>query len=145
MRPEDWDAPLGRSVGVYLNGEGIRQRDARGEPITDVDFLLFYNAEPDVTEFTIPPRTRQRWEVVIDTAGLATDSELRRGGDAIALEGRSMLVLRAHSELETEPDHAVAASLAVRPTGQGAQANPATPGTPGTSGGAPSTKSGTGA
>jgi glycogen operon protein len=145
MRPEDWDAPLGRAVGVYLNGGGIRQRDARGEPITDVDFLLFYNAEPDVTEFTIPPRTRQRWEVVIDTAGLATDSELRRGGDAIALEGRSMLVLRAHSELETEPDHAVAASLAVRPTGQGAQANPATPGTPGTSGGAPSTKSGTGA
>ena len=80
---------------------------AAAEPITDVDFLLFYNAEPDATEFTIPPRTRQLWEVVIDTAGLATDSELRRGGDAIALEGRSMLVLRAHSELDAEADPAV--------------------------------------
>ena len=26
--PQDWDAPLGRAVGVFLNGEGIRQRDA---------------------------------------------------------------------------------------------------------------------
>jgi len=114
MRPKDWGAPLGRSVGVYLNGGGIRQRDARGEPITDVDFLLFYNAEPEPTQFTIPPRTHQQWDVVIDTAGRIADSAPKSAGETFELEARSMLVLRAHTEPEVEPDHSVAASLAVR-------------------------------
>jgi isoamylase len=114
MRPRDWDAPLGRAVGVYLNGNGIRQRDARGEPITDVDFLLFYNAEPEAAQFTIPPRTHQQWDVVIDTAGRTADSAPKSAGEAFELEARSMLVLRAHTEPEVEPDHSVAASLAVR-------------------------------
>lgn len=114
MRPQDWDAPLGRAVGVFLNGNGIRQRDTRGEPITDVDFLLYYNAEPDATKFTIPKRMHQTWDVVIDTAGRTADSEPKRAGDSFELEGRSMLVLRAHREPEVEPDHSVAASLAIR-------------------------------
>ena len=121
---------LGRAVGVYLNGEGIRQRDARGEAITDVDFLLFYNAEPDATEFTIPTRTTQLWDVVIDTAGREADSDPKEGGAVFTLEGRSMLVLRAHTEPETEPDHSVAASLAVR-SSQGAHSGGSVPGTTG--------------
>jgi isoamylase len=114
MRPKDWDAPLGRAVGVYLNGNGIRQRDTRGEPITDVDFLLYYNAEPEPTSFTIPRRLHQTWDVVIDTAGRTADSAPKSAGDTFELEGRSMLVLRAHREVEGEPDHSVAASLAGR-------------------------------
>jgi glycogen operon protein len=114
MRPQDWDAPLGRAVGVFLNGNGIRQRDTRGEPITDVDFLLYYNAEPEATKFTIPRRMHQTWDVVIDTAGRTADSDPKSGGDSFELEGRSMLVLRAHREPEVEPDHSVAASLAGR-------------------------------
>jgi glycogen operon protein len=114
MRPKDWDAPLGRAVGVFLNGNGIRQRDTRGEPITDVDFLLYYNAEPEPTAFTIPRRMHQTWDVVIDTAGRTADSGTKSGGDSLELEGRSMLVLRAHREPEVEPDHSVAASLAGR-------------------------------
>jgi len=114
MRPQDWDAPLGRSVGVFLNGNGIRQRDARGEPITDVDFLLFYNAAPEPTTFTVPERTPQTWDVVIDTAGRSADTEPKRAGESIELESRSMVVLRAHREPDVEPDHSVAASLAGR-------------------------------
>ena len=133
MRPADWDARLGRAVGVYLNGEGIRQRDARGEPITDVDFLLFYNAGPEAVRFKIPRRTHQAWDVVIDTAGKTADSAPKKRGAAFKLEARSMLVLRAHSGPEIEPDHSVAASLAVR-TSQSGHA-PLEGGAPGTSGG----------
>ena len=47
MVPEDWDAGFGRAIGVFLNGDGIRGRDARGERITDLNFLIYFNAHDD--------------------------------------------------------------------------------------------------
>ena len=35
MDPRTGSTGFGRAIGVFLNGEGIRRRDARGEPITD--------------------------------------------------------------------------------------------------------------
>ncbi|WP_394554137.1 glycogen debranching protein GlgX [Agromyces sp. MMS24-JH15] len=125
MGPADWDAPLGRAVGIYLNGEGIRQRDARGEPIHDVDFLVFFNGAPEPTDFTIPRRTKQRWEVVVDTAGMAVFDQPRRRGTVFTMPGHSMLVLRAHQKPDVEHDHSVAASLSVR--SQQAGRTPASP------------------
>ena len=48
MPPEDWDSGFGRSIGVFLNGDGIRGRDQRGQRITDDSFLLLFNAHDDV-------------------------------------------------------------------------------------------------
>ena len=33
MQPEDWDSGFGRSVGVFLNGDGIQGKDSRGRRI----------------------------------------------------------------------------------------------------------------
>ena len=30
MKPEDWDAGFGRSIGMFMNGNGIRGMDTRG-------------------------------------------------------------------------------------------------------------------
>ncbi len=35
MRPEDWEAGFGRTIGVFLNGLGIRGVDTRGGRIVD--------------------------------------------------------------------------------------------------------------
>ena len=114
MSPKDWDTGFGRSVGVYLNGNGIRERDARGEELTDIDFLLFFNAHDDVVDFRIPTDDFARtWDIIVDTAGAAADTEPRGSGDALPVAAKSLIVLRAHTESEGEPDHSVAASLAV--------------------------------
>ena len=42
MENGDWDGD-GKTLGMYLNGHGIAGRDARGEPIIDDHFLLFFN------------------------------------------------------------------------------------------------------
>ncbi|RIX28293.1 glycogen debranching protein GlgX [Amnibacterium setariae] len=125
MQPEDWDSGFGRAVGVFLNGEGLRDRDARGERVTDVDFLLYFNADPDVVKCKLPARTYgASWDVVVDTSGRNTDRGPLRAGNQLPLDGRSLVVLQAHQDLETEPDHSVAASLAVlanaQATGQAA-------------------------
>ncbi|MBF4633645.1 glycogen debranching protein GlgX [Agreia pratensis] len=112
MEPEEWDAPLSRSVGVFLNGQGIRGRDQRGQRITDVNFLVYFNAEPQDVDFVLPPgEYSQSWDVVIDSAGQAADGPLRSANEKVRVLAKSLVVLRAHQEAVTEADHSVAASL----------------------------------
>ena len=81
MKPEDWDSGFGRSVGVFLNGDGIQGKDDRGRRITDVNFVLYFNAHDDDVEFTLPPdEYAPAWDVIIDTAGAGADSEPVQAG-----------------------------------------------------------------
>jgi glycogen operon protein len=115
MQPEDWDSGFGRAVGVFLNGDGIRERDRRGQDIHDRHFLLLFNAGDDSVEFTIPTADPSpRWEVIVDTSGERADGPPLSGGETLALEPRSLIVLRDYEEPEPEIDHSVAASLAAR-------------------------------
>ncbi|MBO0898284.1 glycogen debranching protein GlgX [Arthrobacter sunyaminii] len=112
MTQDDWDAPVSRSLGVFLNGQGIRGRNARGERITDVNFLLYFNAHDEAVKVTVPPREyAPMWDEVIDTAGEFADSGSIPADAKITIAAKSMVVLRAH-EAEEEHDHSVAASLA---------------------------------
>ena len=69
MTEEDWEAPFGRAVTVYLNGEGIPDRDARGDRVVDDSFLLCFSAYDQQIEFRAPGAEYARtWHVMIDTA-----------------------------------------------------------------------------
>ncbi|QJU52902.1 glycogen debranching protein GlgX [Herbiconiux sp. KACC 21604] len=115
MQPEQWDSPLSRAVGVFLNGNGIRARDARGQQLTDVHFLLYFNAHDEDQDFTLPSAEyAESWDVVIDTAGGAADSQALPASSSLTVGGRSLQVLRLHREPEVEPDHSVAASLSAQ-------------------------------
>jgi len=114
MEPEDWDSGFGRAIGVFLNGDGIGGRDARGERITDRHFIVLFNAGDGVVNFTLPiDEYSPVWEIVVDTAGVAADSELRVAGSVVPVDEKSLTVLRAHVAPDIETDHSVAASLAV--------------------------------
>ncbi|BDZ46450.1 hypothetical protein GCM10025866_23590 [Naasia aerilata] len=114
MSEQDWDTAYVRSMGMFLNGNGIRQRDVRGVEVTDDDFLVYFNADDDDVEFTLPSEhVEASWDVVVDTAGVAADSGEHVAGSKLTVASKSMMVLRAHTAPEVEPDHSVAASLAV--------------------------------
>jgi glycogen operon protein len=115
MQPDDWWSGFGRAIGVFLNGDGIRERDRRGEEIHDRHFFLLFNAGDDAVDFTIPRvDASPRWDVVIDTSGEQADSAPLSGGDVIDLPPKTLIVLQDHEEAEPEVDHSVAASLAAR-------------------------------
>ncbi|MCT9819160.1 glycogen debranching protein GlgX [Microbacterium sp. W1N] len=117
MQPDDWGAGFGRAIGVFLNGEGIHERDRRGEEIVDQHFFVLFNGGDEDLDFTIPHAGLDaRWEVIIDTAGRVDDTTLLRGGDTLPLTGKSVAVLRDHRESDVEIDHSVAASLAALTT-----------------------------
>ena len=43
MEDDSWEG--GKAIGMYLNGDGIAGKDARGGTITDDHFLLYFNAD----------------------------------------------------------------------------------------------------
>ncbi|WP_125130886.1 glycogen debranching protein GlgX [Microbacterium sp. 10M-3C3] len=112
MQPEDWDSGFGRAIGVFLNGQGIRERDRRGEPITDKHFIVLFNAGDDAVDFVIPDvKYSPEWDVLVDTAGVLANSDPVQPGATLSLEGKSLVVLCEHALPEPEIDHSVAASL----------------------------------
>ncbi|MCY7289431.1 MAG: glycogen debranching protein GlgX [Cryobacterium sp.] len=118
MQSKDWDEHLTRTVAMFLSGDGIRERDSRGQVVTDVNFLVCFNADAEDVEFTLPSAEyAPKWEVVVDTAGEGVDAIPRPAGSLHTVSSRSLMVLRAYDAPETAPDHSVAASLAGLMTG----------------------------
>ena len=128
MQEGEWNESYAKAIGMFLNGDGIRGRDARGGRITDVNFVLYFNASADTVTFVLPPdEYAQGWEVVVDSTVTAppppvgaaprTPTATRaattaqppsipqaatalRAGDRLPVVGRSLVVLRATAEEE---------------------------------------------
>jgi isoamylase len=102
MSEQDWESGFGRSIVVFLNGEGIPDLDKRGERVVDDSFLLCFNAHDGDIEVTAPePGYGASWAVVLDTAsGLVIDGALpedvRRvpAGGTLVVSARSLVALR---------------------------------------------------
>ncbi len=112
MQPEDWDSGFGRAVGVYLNGHGIRERDRRGEPITDDHFILFFNAGDEPVSVRLPNADYgASWDILVDTAARLADGGPVKPEGEIEVAERSMVVLREHADSDTTVDHALSSVL----------------------------------
>ena len=113
MTQQDWDAGFGRSVAVYLNGNGIRGTDERGQQVVDDSFLLLFNAHDDDLDFALPPdEFGPAWQVVIDTSGISGDGAPLPAGGSVPVTARGTVVLvgtdgAAPAEPETAPAAAV--------------------------------------
>ena len=112
MTPEDWESGFGRTIGIFLNGHGIQGRDARGEPIVDRSFLVYFSAHTEPISVTLPSAEHgARWERLVDTSGIEGEAHLDAGA-TMTLESISLVVLREWVEQEPSLDDSVAASLA---------------------------------
>ena len=56
MSDEDWGSGFGKSIAVFLNGQGIPDLDPRGQRVTDDSFVLCFNAHYEPIDFTLPPK-----------------------------------------------------------------------------------------
>jgi isoamylase len=95
MTDQDWDAWHARTLGVFLNGRAIQSHDERGRTVTDDSFLMLFNAHHETIEWVIPRRFRKAWALVLDTARLQPEPELRPVADRVTTQARSLLVLQA--------------------------------------------------
>ena len=96
----DWFDATQATLGMYLDGRGIRVRDTRGRAVVDDSFLLvLQTGAPDVV-VTLPAAPwAVSYEVVLDTCD---ERPVPRGavaaGGTVAVGGRSAVLLRALRE-----------------------------------------------
>jgi isoamylase len=93
MSDDDWDAGSAGSVGLFLNGSAITDRDRRGQKVTDDSFLLLFNAHADAIDWMLPKQWGQWWEVVTETADPAREGDVLESSTALQVTGRSVVVL----------------------------------------------------
>ena len=98
MVQRDWDSAQAGAMSVFLNGNAISERGARGEHIADDSFLLMFNASPRTLECGVPVNHGRQWQVVIDTArpeGVTPGTGAKvKAGDRLTLLDHSLTVLQ---------------------------------------------------
>ena len=96
MTERDWEVQVCQYLTVFLNGDGIPDADARGQPVTDNSFLLCFNANDKPQDFVTPKGDyAKEWTATLDTADATGSTELVvTAGKKISLQARSLLVLR---------------------------------------------------
>jgi glycogen operon protein len=96
MTDRDWQRSDAHSVGVFLNGDAIAERDPHGGPVVDDSFLLLLNSYWEPVDFRLPDATYgERWTTLIDTAepqGTPDETEHKADTEMVA-EARSLVLL----------------------------------------------------
>jgi isoamylase len=98
MTETDWQAGYAKSFAVLLDGSAISEPDPRGDPVTDMKFLLFFNAGAEPITYTLPePKPGGEWQVVVDTTfpqgiGPAGDQLPK---SKVEVPGRAVIVLQS--------------------------------------------------
>lgn len=112
MAPADWDSGFGRLVGMFLNGQGIREKDLRGRAVTDVNFIVYFNSGDEPVDIVLPDeRHGEHWHVAVDTAGEMADGSDHAAGTQLTIEAKALLVLQEVDGPEPSTDDSVDASL----------------------------------
>ncbi|MDT0441240.1 glycogen debranching protein GlgX [Streptomyces johnsoniae] len=106
MTERDWYAP-GATLGMFLSGRDIPQRDAKGRPVTDDSFLAILHAGAAPVEFPLPAQPwADAYALLIDTSREDQDTApgtVHHGGETITVPERSVLLLRALPVAATVP------------------------------------------
>ena len=96
MTDHDWFEPAARTLGMYLNGEGIKSRGPRGERITDDSFLVWFHAGAEPCPVTLPGEPwGASYDVLLDTSGACGRGSGHAAGAILERPARSVLLLRA--------------------------------------------------
>ncbi len=103
MEEHNWQMDYARSLGIFLNGLGLRCVDESGVRMTDDNFFLMFNAHEDPIDFILPSEDfGNNWSRILDTyeGKVEENAEVYCAGDVVTVEGRSIVVLIEHEHVD---------------------------------------------
>ena len=93
---QQWFDADQQTLGMYLNGRGIRVRDARGEQVVDDSFLLLLHTGADDQKVVLPSAPwAAAWELVLDSTSERPEAGKALPAGQLVMGGRSSVILRA--------------------------------------------------
>jgi len=104
MSEDDWDTGFGKAIAVHLNGNGIGDRDPRGQRVTDDSFIMLFNAHHEPIEFNLPPAEfASTWTPLVSTTtangnGEESSEDILKSSSPVVVDGRSLMLLKAGAD-----------------------------------------------
>jgi isoamylase len=96
MTDADWQTGYAKSLGVFLNGQGIPESNPIGGRVVDDSFALLFNAHWEPVTFSLRRDALPvDWVFEIDTARADERPGNAIAADEVVVSGRSVVVLRA--------------------------------------------------
>lgn len=94
MTEENWNHDYAKSLGVYLNGRGIRTAGPKAEHILDDSFYIIFNAHYEGLDYLLPPEKYGiNWVKILDsTVDKIPEDEVFKAGDTVRVESYATLV-----------------------------------------------------
>ncbi|MFO7803256.1 MAG: glycogen debranching protein GlgX [Desulfovermiculus sp.] len=96
MDEDNWGQGFAKSLAIYLNGQSIPNPNPRGDPVSDGNFYLIFNAHHEPLNFTLPHASwGQKWAKILDTTwGWLEEETLIQAEGNFDVQDRSVVVLR---------------------------------------------------
>ncbi|WP_310589739.1 hypothetical protein [Dyadobacter psychrotolerans] len=97
MSDENWEHGFAKSLGVYLDGKGIKDVDYNSDRLVDDSFYIIFNAHFEPLDYILPVgNSAQTWRKTIDTSigFVGLDWHEFKPGDAIQVQSRSLMVMQ---------------------------------------------------
>ena len=86
-----------KTLGAFINGNAMTERDRTGAPIIDDSFFLMFNSYQEPMEFKLPPKKwGRKWTIVLDTADASAPKSARSYSfeERVHVAGHAMVVMR---------------------------------------------------
>jgi isoamylase len=97
MTSADWGVGYAKTLGAFLNGSAMTERDSAGATVTDDSFFLMFNSYREPMEFKLPPKKWGRqWTTILDTADATAADRAQSYAceERVHVAGHAMVVLR---------------------------------------------------
>jgi isoamylase len=94
---DQWESESAHTLGIFMNGQGIRCVGLDGNRIYDDSFFVIFNSTDTPVDFRLPTEEcGDQWHIVIDTnAGMISEStDDFKPGDIVSVPDRSVMVLK---------------------------------------------------
>ncbi|MBJ6119186.1 glycogen debranching protein GlgX [Pontibacter sp. BT310] len=104
MTDEHWNHDHAKSLGIYMNGHGLRSVGPKGEQMIDDDFYVIFNAHHEPLKYKLPSeKYGTKWIKVIDTTTgqVGENGKAYSAGKMLEVGPRSIILL--HSKTEKKP------------------------------------------
>lgn len=96
MEEHNWNEDFAKSLGVFLNGQGLHSVGMKGERIVDDSFYIIFNAYHDQLDYVLPSvEYADGWMKILDTADDQASTSHYPAASIIQVSGRSVVLLKS--------------------------------------------------